>query len=111
MPKQGQQQLAVSELVYLRSEGNYTWLFWTNGQQTLLPRTLKYVEAKLPANAFVRLHRHHTVNSSHVVGVCQKVTGLVVRLSNGQSLVVARRRRSQILKQFQSLYERLENRP
>jgi DNA-binding LytR/AlgR family response regulator len=110
-PKQGQQQLAVSELVYLQSEENYTWLFWADGQRTLLPRTLKYIEAKLPPNAFVRLHRHHTVNSSHVVGVCQTAGGLAIKLSNGQSLEVARRRMSQIRKQFQSLLERLDSRP
>ncbi len=111
LPKQGQQQLAVSELIYLQSEENYTWLFWANGQRTLLPRTLKYIEAKLPPNVFVRLHRHHTVNSSHVVVVCQTAGGLAVKLSNGQSLYVARRRISQIRKQFQSLLEKLESRP
>ena len=94
---QGRQSMPLCELISLQSEDNYTWLIWTNGKRMLMPRTLKYYEAQLPLDGFIRLHRNYAVNVSHIVAVCKLPrTGIDVRLSNGTRLSVARRRWVQI---------------
>ncbi|MBO0930046.1 LytTR family transcriptional regulator DNA-binding domain-containing protein [Fibrella sp. HMF5036] len=99
----GQQRMPVCDLVLLQSEANYTWLVWTDGQRLLMPRTLKYYEAKLPVNGFVRLHRNCAVNVHHIVEIRRKVKVVEVQLSNGVCLTVARRRWSSVKQQFSQL--------
>ena len=94
---QGRQSKPLCELVSLQSEDNYTWLIWANGKRLLMPRTLKYYEAQLPADGFIRLHRNCAVNISHIIAVRQLTRlGIEVTLSNGIRLAVARRRWVQI---------------
>ncbi len=94
---QGRQSMPLCELVSLQSAENYTWLIWANGKRLLMPRTLKYYEAQLPTDGFIRLHRNYAVNVSHIVAVRQLTRlSIEVTLSNGMRLAVARRRWIQI---------------
>ena len=90
--RRGVQQGLLADLLYMQSYDNYTWLLWRNGERVLLPRTMKYVESKLPAGQFVRIHRQFSINIQHVEGVEWAHSQLTVRLSNDERLVVSRRR-------------------
>lgn len=92
--------MPVADLVFLQSDANYTWLNWTNGKRVLVPRTLKYLEDRLPQTGFIRLHRNYAVNVSHITAVSRTRKGVEVRLSNGQCLLVARRRWVEIRHHF-----------
>jgi DNA-binding LytR/AlgR family response regulator len=89
----GRQQRPLSELVYLESDANYTWLVWRNGERLLMPRTLSHFESRLSADQFVRLSRHYLVNMAHIARIERRsYTQLRVWLHTGKSLDVARRR-------------------
>ena len=93
----------MSELRYLQSDMNYTWLVWSNGERLLMPRSLGYFLERLPGGAFVRLHRQYIVNLRCVAGVeGGTADGRVVRLTTGERLPVSRRQwvsvRAQLLK-------------
>lgn len=96
----GAQWLAVADLVYLKGEENYTWLYWTNGQRVLVSYTLKRVEAKLPSAWFIRLHRHYMVNRRFIDRIEFTPTGAVVHLATGLSLPISRRRWTCIRKEW-----------
>ena len=92
----GQQSLPVADLIMLKAEANYSWLIWADGTQMLMPRTLKYYEARLPTGSFVRLHRNYTVNMAHISSVERAPNGVLIHISNGTQLTVARRRWTKI---------------
>ena len=88
----GQQSFSVANLIYLRSEANYTWLNWNDDKPMLMPRTLKFYEPKLPAHFFLRLHRNCLVNVRYIAGAERDKTGPSVVLINGERLPISRRR-------------------
>ncbi|GAB3952145.1 hypothetical protein GCM10028805_33560 [Spirosoma harenae] len=89
---QGAQWRAIADLVYLEGEANYTWLQWADGERILMPYTIKRFASKLPANWFIRLHRHYLVNRRFVEWIEHTPTGAVVHLATGAALPVSRRR-------------------
>ena len=100
MPRRGAQERLLADLVYMQSYDNYTWLIWRNGERVLLPRTMKYLESKLPAGQFVRIHRQFSINIQHIEGVEWAPSQLMVRLSNEERLVVSRRKRTAVRAQL-----------
>lgn len=86
----------VKDLVFLEACVNYTWLHWSDGWRILLPRTIKYVMAKLPSAYFLRLHRQFAVNRLFVdQSQIPSDASKVVLTIKGICLPVSRRRRTQ----------------
>ncbi|WP_425290714.1 LytR/AlgR family response regulator transcription factor [Spirosoma linguale] len=90
----GQLIFPVSDLIYLQATGNYSWLYWKDGQRMLMPRTLKYYVPQLPAKWFVRLHRNCIVNLNYIERMERDDPdkGGLVYLRTGVVLPVSRRR-------------------
>jgi DNA-binding LytR/AlgR family response regulator len=78
----------VKHILYLEASGNYTLIHFTDGRQTLVCRSLCEIENKLPSNAFVRIHRSHTIHLSHLKKYVRGKGGHVV-LCNGILLAVS----------------------
>lgn len=99
----GRQFRSVANLLGMRSSANYTWLLWQDGERNLMPRTLKYMEERLPAGQFVRLHRHCTINIDYIERIerpaCDR---MLVWLRTGECIEVARRRIMPVRKQLQT---------
>jgi DNA-binding LytR/AlgR family response regulator len=92
----GRQERPITDLIYMQSDENYTWLVWCNGDRTLMPRTMKYYETRLPTGQFMRIHRHHAINIEHIDRVEWAPNQLTVRLSNAERLSVSRRKLAEI---------------
>lgn len=91
----------VKDLVFLEARVNYTWLQWSDGWRVLLPRTIKYIMAKLPPTYFIRLHRQFVVNRLFIdQSQILSDTSKVCLTTGGICLPVSRRRRSQIRHQL-----------
>ncbi|MBD2757432.1 LytR/AlgR family response regulator transcription factor [Spirosoma validum] len=103
--REGQMVLPITDLMFLRATGNYSWLHWKNGQRILLPRTLKYYEPQLPSGWFVRAHRNCIVNVRYIerIEFLYPDKGGLVHLHSGDVLPVSRRRWVAIKKIFQRL--------
>lgn len=52
----------VPELAFVRSNGNYSELFFQDGKRALILRTMNEWEAMLPPSDFLRIHRSTIVN-------------------------------------------------
>ncbi|GEM_PF-377270 len=78
----------VKRIAYLEASGNYTVLHFLDGRQILVCRTLREVELMLPASAFVRIHRSHTIHLRHIKKYVRGKGGHVV-LQNSATLTVS----------------------
>lgn len=72
----------VKHIAYLEASGNYTVLHFLDGRQILVCKTLREVEQLLPENAFVRIHRSHTIHLRHIKKYVRGKGGHVVLLNS-----------------------------
>lgn len=56
----------IHDVLYVEAFENYSWLHLTGGKKLLSCKPIKHYEDKFVSNGFVRIHRSHLVNLSHV---------------------------------------------
>jgi two-component system LytT family response regulator len=78
----------VKQIAYLEASGNYTVLHFTDARQVLVCKTLREVELMLAENAFIRIHRSHTIHLRHIKKYVRGKGGFVI-LQNGVTLTVS----------------------
>jgi len=71
-------RLAVSEIVFLRGEGDYVSIVTTDAR-LFVAGTLGGWEARLPSDRFVRTHKSYIVNLAHV----NRVRGATIDMPGG----------------------------
>lgn len=87
----GREHRPLTDLLYLHSETNYSWLVWADGERILTTRSLCFYVDRLPVPTFVRLHRQYIVNLKTVASLERGSNGGVACLTNGERLPVSRR--------------------
>lgn len=61
------QRVALKDISLLEADGNYTTIY-TKNDKFIYSTQLKYMEEKLPADRFMRVHRSHVINIDAVEG-------------------------------------------
>jgi two-component system LytT family response regulator len=89
----------VSDIVYCTADGGYTRLSMADRQEILLSKTLGDVDELLCDYFFFRIHHSTLVNLKQVKRYIRGEGGDVV-MSNGQTLQLARTRKSDFLNVF-----------
>lgn len=90
-----QQQIrivAVQDIVYCRSEDNYTIFHMLDGSEIMISKTLKEYEDLLKGRHFFRTHRSHLINLN-LLKVYDKREGGSILMSDGSSIPLARNKR------------------
>ncbi len=54
------------DLMYCKSEGNYTTFYTTSGEEILISKPLKYVEDLLTKTSFIKCHQSYLVNKFYI---------------------------------------------
>jgi two-component system LytT family response regulator len=80
------------EIIYLKSESNYTCVYLSNGKSILLSKTLKEIEQKLPSNIFARVHNSYIINCNFISSHHKGNRGFVV-LKTGTQIPISRSRK------------------
>lgn len=84
----------VSDILAVRSAGNYVEFLLRAGGQPLMRTTLTRLAATLGGHGFLRVHRSWLVNPSHVRALAPEGSGdYALTLSNGQCVPLSRRYR------------------
>ncbi len=91
----------LSTIVRCTADGNYTRIFFTSGQQTLVAKTLKGLEELLQGHSFERIHKSHIINIDHLRSYLNRDNGQVV-LSDRSILPVAQRKKTALLQLLQA---------
>lgn len=92
----GIELLEVNDIIYARSESNYTHIITTTSKH-MVSRTLKDVEQMLSAYEFLRIHKSNLIHLTHLKKVVNGKPGYVI-MSNGDELQVSKPRREALLK-------------
>lgn len=90
--------ISFDRIVRLEGQVNYTLVYLSDGSQVLVALTLKRLVARLPAPAFVRLHRKHIINRQYVVAF--QPNHQQVCLEAGETIGISRRFLAGVREQF-----------
>jgi DNA-binding LytR/AlgR family response regulator len=77
-------KISFSEILYIKSDGDYTQVF-TNNEKFLVSHTLRFWVENLPFDSFKQVHRSHVVNLKKV----EKVRGSML-IVNGYDIPIGR---------------------
>jgi len=80
------------EILYCKSDGNYTEVFFETKKKEMLSKKLKDVEDMINNPLFYRVHRSYLVNINHIKELI-KGEGQYIVLNDGTSIPVSRSRR------------------
>lgn len=94
---EGLQFIKTDDIIYLEASANYTNIYCTGERKFLVSRTMKDFEDILPPEIFLRIHNSYIINKSFAEKYIRGEGGQVV-LSNGVTLDVAKRKKSEFLK-------------
>ncbi len=89
----GTQFVRFEDVSYCQAEGNYCSVALLSGKSVLLSKTLKWVEAHLPADRFIRVHASFLVSAIEVTS--QK--GDCLWLESGTKIPMSRSKRKEVL--------------
>ena len=92
----GLEILEERDILYLFGDSNYVHLHMKGGRQLLVSKTIKYVEERLHAHYFFRIHHSFLVNIHEIVRYNKGDGGSVV-MSDGRELCVSKNKKAELM--------------
>lgn len=89
------------DIVYCKSDGNYTELHLSSNTRVLASKSLKTIEESLPRATFKRVHKSFLVNIEHIRKYIRRGHGELL-MTNDHILPVSRSQQQEILKLIQT---------
>lgn len=86
----------VKDIVRCESSGNYTTFHFKNAPELLVSKTLKEFDDMLASHRFLRIHKSHLINLDQITTYL-KGEGGWVKMSDGSTVEVSRRRKDELL--------------
>jgi len=82
-------KVALLDILYIRSESNYSRIFLKSGQQYYMSKTLKTWANEMSEADFLRCHRSFLVNKKEIVEINRNANHIIMR--NGEIIPTSRR--------------------
>ncbi|NND78156.1 MAG: response regulator transcription factor [Flavobacteriales bacterium] len=89
--------VGTDEIIHLEASDSYTYIYLTNERKHLSSKNIKVFEDQLSDNEFYRIHKSHIINMRHHLKEFSRSEGNLVRLSEGRTAPVSRRKLSDFL--------------
>jgi two-component system LytT family response regulator len=86
----------VADIEHCKGERNYSRVYFEDGTETLVSRTLMEFDNMLSQHGFFRIHRSHLVNLDDVVKYI-KASGGMVEMKSGEMLKVSPKYKNELL--------------
>jgi len=83
----GFEVVKLARIVRAEADNNYTVFHLDNGKKYMVSKTLKYYEELLVDFGFLRTHKSHLINLSHVVKYKKGKTGQITMIDKSTVLV------------------------
>ena len=93
----------LKNIAYLEAQGNYTFIHLINGKRLLICKTLRETEERIHSEAFIRVHRSHTVNI-HLINRYVKGKGGYIIMDDGTTINVAASRKKTFLEAIHQFF-------
>ncbi len=91
----GYEMVYIRDIMYCQSEGSYTRFLFTDGEELLVSKNLKYYENLLSEYAFSRSHNTTLVNLLYVKRLERSAGGYLV-MENNKTLPVSKSKRQEL---------------
>jgi len=91
--------VAISKIIRLEAEGNYTHIFLDGGKKYLVSKTLKDYHELLDIHNFLRTHQSHLINYRKVAAYV-KTEGGYIAMDDGSQIPISRQKREEILQKI-----------
>ena len=92
----------IGKIIHFKGEGNYSHIYIENQKHLLVAKTLVEFEELLSEYSFVRTHKTHLVNLKHVSAYFKRDGGML-KLSNGDTVSISRRRKEAVVEMLKTL--------
>lgn len=86
----------TEDIIYCKSDGNYTEIFFKEHKKEILSKKIKEVETLIHGSNFFRVHNSYLVNLDYIAEFV-KNDGQYLVLENGTSIPVSRSKKSALL--------------
>lgn len=86
----------IEDIIYCKSDGNYTEVYMTEGKREVLSKKIKEVEALINSPSFFRAHHSYLVNLGYVSEFI-KSDGQYLILKDGSTVPVSRSKKGNLL--------------
>ena len=97
--KTGYKLVQKDQILYCQAAGNYTEIFFTNGNALLISRKLKETANSLTGEWFLRIHQSYLVNMQFVTQYLRKSGGQLVMV-DGKKIPISKNHKAQVLSFF-----------
>ena len=98
---QGYRLVDIDEIIHIEADSNYSIFHLLTAEKITVSKVLKDYEEILPEERFMRIHKSSIVNLKYVKEYNNK-NGLVLTLTNGENIVVSRRRASDFFEKIKN---------
>ncbi|AWV98288.1 LytR/AlgR family response regulator transcription factor [Arcticibacterium luteifluviistationis] len=92
-----------NQILMLKADQNYTYVFLKNGSKILSSTTLGTIEKRLVGNTFYRVNRSTVVNTRHIINTGRKNLEIQTTETSKPLLVKISRRRAKLFLAFTDL--------
>lgn len=94
----------ITNICYLEAAGNYTFIYFKDGERLLVCRTLQDMQDRLAAPYhFLRIHRSYLINIEYLDRYVRGKGGYVI-LEGGTNLAVSSSRRQEFLTRLERYF-------
>lgn len=88
-----------SEILYCKSDGNYTEIYQADRKTIVVSKNLKEVERKISHPNFLRIHNSYLVNTDHIIEYIKGDGGFVV-MENQTQIAVSRSKKNDLMQKI-----------
>lgn len=89
-------RVAVDDITHLQAERDNCSIYIRNSERMIVTVPMKHVLKVLPQTKFIRVHRSHALNISHIV----KIIGNHIELQDGTKIDIGRTYQDIVLSRF-----------
>ena len=101
--KEGVVFLAISDIIWIESDGNYCTFHAADSKKYVVSKNLGEYEELLPCNEFFRAHKSHLINVKKVKKYI-RTDGYYVEMEDGALVEIARRKKDEFLNIMKDLH-------
>jgi DNA-binding LytR/AlgR family response regulator len=82
------QAIRLEDIIMIRGDGTYSWIYFHSGEQVFTSRTVKYWVNKLKSSQLLRVHRSYLVHCERIDDI--RINEMNIHMAGGLTATIAR---------------------
>lgn len=93
----------LGEIAYAEKCESYTIISNSLDRQIIVDLSLEEIQRSVPEMKLLRVHKSHLINISHLTEIIEAGSNCQLKLTNGKTIPVAKRRKRELVKHINLL--------